>query len=58
MAVMTKKRDTKADAAVDPGLELKPALIEDLDPANQDADDIPGGSFCGRTMRTGGCATG
>jgi len=40
---MTEQREPQAEAAADPGLEVRPELIKDLDVTGEDAVDIVGG---------------
>jgi hypothetical protein len=41
---MTEQRDLQAKAAADPGLEVRPELIKDLDVTGDDADNVAGGT--------------
>lgn len=41
---MTEPRDLPAEAGADPGPEVKPEAIQDLDVTGDDADGIVGGS--------------
>jgi hypothetical protein len=40
---MTEPRELQAEAAADPGPEVRPELIKDLDVTGDDAEDVAGG---------------